>query len=313
MRRGLICMSALLMVSMCGCRSLRSNRHTRHLAEARQLSLRGAGLLQEENYTEAGPIFSEALQHSTADERAHWGLAEVLWKGGSCSEATEHMARAAELSGKNPDLIVRLGEMQLDQGKLDAALEQAELVLSLNRQHAEAWALKGQVLRESDRLDESLDCFQRALILKPTNATARVALADIYHELGRPQRALATLDQLADYQPTEMIPARAWMLKGQALAALGEQNEAKQCLHLAAQCATGSETQLLLDLAQMQYAGGDLAEARVCLGRALQNNPNNPNALHFQNVLDRSFAEYSPEASVPALPAKWGQSAPSVK
>lgn len=288
-----------------GCRTLGSKRQTRELAAARQYSLRGADHLQQHNYQEAGPLFSEALKHSSADERAHWGLAEVLWMRGERIPAIEHMARAAELSGHNPDLLVRLGEMHLSEGDLERSLEQADLVLARDRQHAKAWELKGQVLRQRDLLEESLDCYQRALIYQPKNPAARVALADIYHVLGRPQRALATLDQLADDQPTEQIPARAWLLKGQALASLGQDVEAKNCWRHAALCAEEQEAQLLLDLAQLQYTSGDLAEARICLGRALKNNPDDPHALQFRNTLDRSFADYDMPASVPIRAAHW--------
>lgn len=268
--------------------------------------------MQQQNYSEAGPLFSEALKHSDADERAHWGMAEVLWTEGSEALATEHMARAAELSGDNPDLLVRLGEMYLGENKLDEALAQADLALDRDRQHPEAWALKGRVLRMRDQLDSALDCYQIALIHKPQNATVRIALADVYQAMGRPQRALATLDQLADDQPTEQIPAQAWMLKGQSLAELGQTGEAQNCLQRASSCACENETDLLLQLAKLQYSSGELAEARVCLGRALRNNPNNPQALQFQNELDQSFHDFSTRSTengsyVPAVPARWQQ------
>lgn len=282
-----------------GCRSLHNNRLTRGLTSARQYSLRGADYLQQRNYREAGPLFSEALKHSDADERAHWGMAEVLWSRDQCEKATDHMSRAAALSGNSPELLVRLGEMHLEEGKLDKALEQAETVLAQDRQNPQAWALKGQVLRRRELVDDAHDCYQLALIHDPQNAQTRMALAEIYQLLGRPQRSLATLDQLADNQPTEQIPARAWMLKGQALSALGQSVDAKECLQHAALCAGDTDAQVLLELAQIQYASGDLAEARLCLGRALRNNPNNPHALNFQSVLDRSFEDYSRGSAVP--------------
>ncbi len=280
-----------------GCRTLRSSRHTRSLTTARQLSLRGADHLQQGNYGEAGTLFSEALRNSDADERAHWGLGECLWKEGSCRQAASHMAQAAELSGNNPDLLVRLGEMYLEEGSLDEALQQADTVLTKDRRHAPAWALRGQVLRRRGDLEEALECYDLALIHRPNNPAARIAIADIHSALGQPQRALAAIDELADQRPTEDIPARAWMLKGKALAALGEHGESKKCLRYAAICADHAETQLLLDLAQLQCAAGDLAEARVCLGRALRNDPSDPMALNLKQALDRSFDDYTRQSS----------------
>lgn len=284
---------SLHLLALGGCRTFRGDRHTRNLSEARQFSLRGAGLLQDNNYSEAESLFGEALSRSPADERAQWGMAEVLWRQGQQEKAVEHMSLAADLSGKNPDLLVRLGEMHYGQGEWDEALRQADEAISISRQHADAWALRGKVLRSRDQTEEALDCYQRALIHNPANSQARVAVAEIYHALGRPQRALATLDQLADNQPTEAIPARAWMLKGQALAALGERGDAKDCLRQATLCAECDDPQLMLELARLQYETGELAEARVCLGRALQSSPHDPDALNLQRVLDQSFDHMS--------------------
>lgn len=286
-----------------GCRSLRSNRQTQALSEARQYSLRGADKLQQEEWDDAEALFSEALRHSRADERAQWGMAEILWQQGQCARATEHMAQAAQISGENPDLLVRLGEMYLKEGNLDQALSQADLALRGNRQHAAAWSLRGQVLRRRNQLEEAMNCYHRALISRSDNPSVQVELAEIYHALGRPQRALATLDRMADSQSVERIPAKAWMLKGQALANLGEQSEAKACLRHAALCAQDDETQLLIQLAQSQFSSGDLAEARICLGRALRNDPHNPDALALQGTLDRSFKDFSSTQPLRTMPA----------
>ncbi|MEM7474221.1 MAG: tetratricopeptide repeat protein [Planctomycetota bacterium] len=280
----------LLVLALClcfgsGCRTLRRGRDARNLGAARQLSLRGAALLQQEHYAEASPVFEEALLLSPADERAQWGMAEVLWRAGKREEAIQHQQAAIELSGDNPDLLVRLGEMHLELGNLPKALQQAELVLRENRQHEGAWALQGRIRREEGRNQDAMDCYQRALIYNPNNVKARIAVADIYRDLGKPQRALATIEWLADSQ-LESIPARAWMLKGQALADLDQPADAGRCLKEAMLCAD-EDCDLLLDLAQLQYAKGNLADARICLGRALQNNPQNPQALTLQQAFDQ--------------------------
>lgn len=261
----------------------------RGLANARQLSLKGAGLLEQKNYNEAGPLFSEALKHSPADERAQWGMAEVLWETEDQGQAIQHMSQAAELSGKNPDLVVRLGEMHLKAGNIQEAAAQAERALTINRQHAGAWALKGQVLRMQNQVEDALIAYQRALNHAPEDAATRIAVSEIYQRLGRPQRALATLDYLTDSQPTEAIPARVWLLRGEAYAALGESSHSKYCLQEASSCVTECDTDSLVQLARLQYKAGDLAEARLCVGKALQQNPRNPHALELQTALDQRF------------------------
>lgn len=280
-----------------GCRALRANRQNRELTAARQMSLRGAEALQQKKYADAESLFSEAIRQSPVDERAQSGYAEVLLQKGQVQAAAEHMKKAVETSGGNPDLVVRLGKMHFEQGQLASALEQADLALRNQRTHAGAWALKGDVLRQQRQLREALDCYHRSLIYQSDAPEVQIALAEIYCQIDRPQRALATLNNLADNHSPEQIPPRAWMLKGQALASLGEDAEAKRCLRLASQYAAESQSGLLLELASAQYCCGDLAEARLCLGRVLQHDPSNPSALRLQSQLDQSFVQMASDAN----------------
>jgi Tfp pilus assembly protein PilF len=289
-----------------GCRSLRSVRQTRELSAARQRSLRGTDELQQQNYDQAETLFAEALRRSPADERAQWGMAEVLWQRSECGAAIEHMEQAAKISGENPELRVRLGEMYLKEDELQAAMDNAERAIGSDRQNAGAWALRGQVLRRQHDLNEAMHSYHRSLIYQPNNPLAQIELAEIYRELKRPQRALATLDGMLDTRTDDQFPARAWMLKGLALADLGQRKDAQDCLKQAAICAADSDAALLLELAQVQFEAGELAEARICLGRALRHDPQNPQALSIQVAIDRRFREFSNGDGLQVLPVGFG-------
>ncbi len=287
---------------LCGCRSLGTNRRTKDLSAARQRSLQGTNELQQKNWEEAEKLFGEALRRSQADERAQWGMAEVLHQRGDCETAIAHMEAAARLSGENPDLIVRLGEMHLQAGRLEDALANAELALQGNRQSASAWALQGQVLRQRQKFDEALQSYHRALICQPNNPTVQLEIAELYRELQRPQRALATLSGIVDSQPSACTSARAWLLRGQALADLGQSKEAQHCLKLASEHAQDSDSKLLVELARSQFDAGELAEARVCLGRVLQTDPHHPGALALQAEVGQRFVDHSVGRGVLGLP-----------
>ena len=115
-------------------------------------------------------------------------------------------------------------------------------------------------------------------------------MAEIYRALGRPQRALATLDSMTDGKSGEQISLQAWMLKGQALADLGEASAANHCLRNAALCCRDEDTSTIISVARLQIEAGDIAEARTCLGRAFQHDPYNPAALQLQAMLNRAPA-----------------------
>ncbi len=283
----LLAQLACLLVLSCGCHTLRARRETRALSDARQNSLRGAEKLQQNKLQEAEVLFSEALRRSSADERAQAGMAEVLWQRGDHAPAIQHMAEAATISGGNPDTLVRLGEMNLQQGALDEALSQADLALENQRSHAGAWALRGKVLQQRQQLEEAMSCYHRALSDQPNLPGVQIALAEIYRDLGRPQRALATLDAMTDGQPSERVSPQALMLKGLALADMGEANAARGCLKNAALCCRDDASPQLLAIAQSQMETGDYAEARICLGRAFRHDPYDPQALQLQAQLEQ--------------------------
>lgn len=293
----------LLMTGVTGCRTLGDNRRAKELSAARQRSLQGAGELQQQNWNEAERLFSDALRRSAADERAQWGMAEVLYQRGECEAAIEHMQVAARLSGENPDMLVRLGQMHLQAERIDEAAHYADKALAGNRQCGDAWALRGLVLRRQQRLDESLQCYHRALICQPNNPQVQMEIAELYRALNRPQRALATLERMTDAQAGQDTSARAWLLKAQALADLGQRKDAQQYMQRAASLAGDGEVELLLQLAEFQLQSGELAEARLCLGRALQHDPQNPQALAIQVDLARRFDEFNRQAGVQILPA----------
>ncbi len=273
-----------------GCRSLRNGQRDLGVSEARQFSLRGTDALQLKKYDDAEALFSEALRRCPADERAHWGMAEVQAQKGNCQTATVHMQEASRLSGNNPDLLVRLGEMHLESKRLDQALAQAESALTSNRQHAGAWQLRGNIHREQQQWQEAIDCYQRSLMSRPNNPSVQMALAGIYLQLGRPQRALATLERMSDLQSSEYQSAQAFLLKGQALASLDQVDDAKLCLREAASRASAEDYGLFLQLAYLQAEVGQIAEARLSLGRTLVLQPENSDAIGLQRRLDQQFA-----------------------
>lgn len=260
------------------------------LRQARQFSLRGADALQMQKYDDAEALFAEALRRCPTDERAHWGMAEVQWRRGNCQTATHHMEEASRMSGNNPDLLVRLGEMHLQAGRLAEAQVQADLALSHHRQHSGAWQLRGHIHEQQQQWQEAIQCYHRALMSQPNNSTVQLALAGIYQRQGRPQRALATLERMADLQSQEYHSANTWLLKGQALANLGQVEEAKKCLRDASLRADPNDFSLFLQMAQLQTEVGEWAEARASLGRSLSLNPEHPEALALQQKLDQKFA-----------------------
>jgi tetratricopeptide (TPR) repeat protein len=130
-----------------------------------------------------------------------------------------------------------------------------------------------------------MECYHRALIYQPGLIDVQLSLAELYREQGRPQRALATVQRISDSIPDEQLSPKAWLLQGQALADLGEIDAAYGCLANAALCASDADTEVLLELAETQFAHGDVVRAKQCVDRALRHDPQNPQALTWLETL----------------------------
>jgi tetratricopeptide (TPR) repeat protein len=264
------------------------------LASARQFSLRGAEALQQENWGDAEGYFSEALRQSGMDERAHWGYAEAMWVKGDRAAATRHMEEAVRLSGSNPDLSVRLGQMQLEQGKLDEASRHAKIALENNRRHPGAWALEGDVLVAWQRWDEALAAYHRALVYQPDFPAVQIAVAELYQRMERPQRALATLDRLADQHSLDRMPVRATWLRGEALVSLGRTQEASQMLDEAERRLGQSDVEMMLAIAKTRFRIGDAQKSMDLLAKVDRISPDDRNAALLREQIQFANSQVTP-------------------
>jgi tetratricopeptide (TPR) repeat protein len=274
-REQLTCVATLVALALLGggCRAFRCQKVSDEaIAEARQLSLQGMAARQRGRWEQAEALYADAVLKCPRDERAHCGYAESLWQRGAQAEAVAHMEEAVRLSGHDPERVVQLGEMYLARGELARASQQAERAVAANTQLAGAWALRGKVLAAQGSRTEALASFHRALKLQQQYPEVQLALAEIYGEQNRPQRALATLQSLADSFPPEQVPVEVLIHQGLALRQLGRHADAARSLAQAAERGNPS-ADLLYELGRTQLSAGDSAAARLAVAAALERDP----------------------------------------
>jgi tetratricopeptide (TPR) repeat protein len=275
-------LSAVLLSA--GCRTLSCNKQSDEtIAMTRQLSLQGKAAQQKGEWEKAEACFADAVQRSPADERARCGYAESLWRRGSQEQAVAHMVEAVKLSGNDPERLVQLGQMYLAQNNLPAAMRQADKAIAANKQLASAWCLRASVQRVNGQQEEALAAYHRALSLQPHYPEAQVAVAELYNSSQRPQRALATLQSLADQYPPGSIPPDVLCRQGIVLKQLGRHQDAADCLAAAARSQPSPD--LLVELAHARLLVGDIGSATAATNSALQLSPSHPAALQLWNEL----------------------------
>ena len=169
----------------------------------------------------AEEFFAKAVEVCPVDERVQSRYADALWHRGSRQEALDHMKEAVRLSGGEPELVVRLGEMHLETGDLQQASQLAERVILSGRQLAGAYRLRGDVRERQGKSDKALADYHRALGMQSQYPEVQMAIAAVYYRQGRPQRALSTLQALAGSYPSGEEPAEMLYWQGLACKALG--------------------------------------------------------------------------------------------
>jgi tetratricopeptide (TPR) repeat protein len=268
-----------------GCRLFRHRGPSdEDIAAARQLSRQGLDAQQRSDWQRAELLFAAAIVKSPNDERARSGYAESLWRRGDREAAIASMEEAVRLSGYDPERRVRLGNMYLASGEMQRAALQAEKAIATNPQLAGAWALRGKTEQATGAYDKALASYHRALSLDTGLADVQLAVADVYAEQDRPQRALATVQSLADRYPANQVPPEVLFREGLALRALGRPREAVTSLTKAAERSL-QRGDVLLELARTQEAIGDLAAARETIAEALRREPRHAGCIAFHSQL----------------------------
>lgn len=225
----LLCCSlaAFAQVAVSGCAMGSRGSVARGVVYARELSQRGIDALHNGEVDEAERHFEEAIDHCPTNATARFQLANCLWKKGEHQQAISRLSEAIDMTGgEDPEMLIELAYMQANQGNMASAKALAERVIQAVPDDPRAWQLQGEVLKEAGQWKDSLASLHRALALAPNNIHVQLATAEIYQQLNRPQRALATLNHVQEQFPSDGTPESVLVMKSDALRALGRHDDA---------------------------------------------------------------------------------------
>jgi tetratricopeptide (TPR) repeat protein len=170
--------------------------------------------------------------------------------------------------------------------QVDAAAAEADQAIRLNSKSAGGWQLRGQVAARRGNARQALADFHRAVSYAPHDRDLLLDLAETYRQLGRPQQALVTLQDVADtYSPGDE-PQRILYLEGVALAAMGRSVEASERLAQARDRGPAT-AEICYQLAQAQASAGQADAARASLHQALQLEPTHVASQSLMSTLSQ--------------------------
>jgi tetratricopeptide (TPR) repeat protein len=255
------------------------------LAASRKLSGEGNELMEQKQPEKAEARLAEAVRVCPTDCDARRYYAEALWMRNARQDAIVQLEEGCRLSPEC-ELHIRLAEMYLDLGRLDDASRIAEEVLAKNLKMASAWRVRGRVYRgRADQLLaagnidqaratylQALNALHRAAGYDPANQQTMGETAAVYRSLGQPQRALESMQSLAEtYSPGDE-PQQVLYLTG--LDYMARQRYEDAAASFSAALKRDRPTpELLYCLGQAQFRSGQSQAAAASLQQALVLDP----------------------------------------
>ena len=152
-----------LLAGACGCSTFSQQAVDSNVVRCRQQCQAGLEAARRGKEESALDTFAAACESCPIDERARQLYAEALWNHGDQESAMKQMAEAQRLSGGDPEMTVRLGQMYLATGEVDRAQNEARRAITAAPRSAEAWALEGDVLSRRGQDEAALARYHRAL------------------------------------------------------------------------------------------------------------------------------------------------------
>jgi len=238
----------------------------------RQLTQQGLTALEAENWPAAAEYLEQAVDTCPVDPDARRHYAQALWHDGDHQAALAQLEEALRLAPEDPLALVGAARCRLELQQFELARRLAAEALDLDPQLAEAWAVRGYVLKQQGRASEALGDFQRALQYEPSRRDWRFEVAELYRQMNRPQQALANLESLLDLYPPGEAPPKVLDLIGLAYAALGRYDEALQSYAIAIKRG-GPLSAVCYHRAEALWHLGRLPEAQEALHQTLAMEP----------------------------------------
>ncbi len=281
----MVLFSAVL-AQLAGCRLPgRDGPVSQSLAESRNLSRQGVAAMERGEQQQAEALLAKAVKVCPSDPEARRNYAETLWMHGSQTEAIAQMEEVARNGCEDATFWTRLAEMYLAAGRADAAGQSVQQALDLDPKLASAWAVRGRVMRASGQPRQALADYLRALGYAPGDRKILIEVAELYHQLDQPERALQTLQVLADsYAPGEE-PQQVLYLSGMAYSALGRPGDAMESFS-AALIRDKPTPEILFRLGEAELLAGHQDEALNVLQQALALDPKHQPSRELLNRIE---------------------------
>jgi tetratricopeptide (TPR) repeat protein len=233
-------------------------------------------------------IYEAALRADPACWRAPWLEGRLFLSGYNERAATPELARAQQINPLSPEVLVTLGQNDLQSYRLAAGRVKAERALAINPHFAPAFILLADLNITDERFVDAKEAARKAVAENPRDIEALARLAASYRLLVDPVGSTAAELAALAINPR---PAAFYAALGERLADRRKYHSAERAFLLAAADPRRADAPIGLGMLYMQV--GRETEAKSLFAAAFAADPFNVRANNMIEVL-RHMASYTP-------------------
>ena len=268
-------LALLVLLPLCACHWVRSRPVSEEVAGCRELAQQAQIAMGQEDWQRAEKLLREAIEICPTEGDALRHLSEALWQQGKRDEAVAALRNAIEITPDAPHLRLRLAELHFEAEAYPSAARELTVALDLNPDLPQAWKLRARIMRQIGHLEDAAAHYHRALRYKTDQQEILFELAGVQRQLGQTQRALSTLEALAEHYSPGSEPQDLMYLLGVLYLDLDLYEQAATHLELA--LSRGPESpEMLVQLARAELGAGRTRQADAAVRRALALDPRHP-------------------------------------
>jgi Flp pilus assembly protein TadD/glycosyltransferase involved in cell wall biosynthesis len=149
-----------------------------------------AGLLRRGSIQDAEKVCQKVLFSNTTNSGALHLLGLCQYQIGDLVQAIALIARAVELSPRDPVMANNLGAVLLAYGQPESALAAFDRALACKPAYGEAWNNRGNALVDLTRFDAALEAYRHADAILTGDPNVTGNLGQVLMRLDRPREAL---------------------------------------------------------------------------------------------------------------------------
>jgi choline-sulfatase len=162
----------------------------------------GKALNRLQRSSEALPYLKRAVELVPQSGRAHYELGVALMETSELAKSAIEFEAAVSRASDSPDMHFSLGSAYEKMGRGFDAAREYKTALRLDSRHFLANLMLGRMLGMENQPAEALPYLQTAADLNPRSVDAHKFLANVYSELGQPEKASrerAEAEQLSNH------------------------------------------------------------------------------------------------------------------